>query len=248
MKLKLIQIIIFTLIIGLLIGFFVIKKSTSSNIVKESSQFQNISVADFDTALSTSDPFVVDVHTPEQTHIPGTDAFIDFTQVKDRLDEFPQDKDTEILVYCRSGSMSLSASQDLADAGYTNVKNLVGGINAWRETHQEIIISPQTQDLATVIYGDIPITQFILTNNTSQSVNITRLSTSCSCTQAEIDQETLGPYQNATINVSFNPAIHKDDSDLGNVTRTIFIETNHQSYPKLEATITAVVVKQLTPP
>ena len=209
----------------------------------QSGSYQNISVADFDNSLSTSDPFVVDVHTPEQTHIPGTDAFIDFTKVKDRLNEFPQDKDAEILVYCRSGSMSLSASQDLVDAGYTNVKNLVGGRNAWVEAHQEVSLTPKTYDFGQVIYGDIETTKFTLTNNLSQPLNISRLSTSCSCTQAEIDQKALEPYQSTTINVSFNPAIHKDDSDLGEVTRTIFIETDNPNFNKLEVNITANVIK-----
>ncbi len=235
--------IIILSIIGLTAGLVIIKKTVQSKRTQPKVDYQNISVQEFDSRLTSSDPFVVDVHTPEQTHIPGTDAFIDFTQVKDRLSEFPEDKNAEILVYCRSGSMSLTASQSLVEAGYTNVKNLVGGINAWREVHQEIQITPQTQNLGTVIYGDIPTTEFTLTNNTNQLINVTRLSTSCSCTQAEMDQKTLEPYQSTPIKVSFNPAVHKDDSDLGDLTRTIFIETDHPNFAKLESIITAKVVK-----
>lgn len=236
--------IIILSIISLVTVFFITKKVVQTKPDPNSNNFQNISVEDFDTALSSNDPFVVDVHTPEQTHIPGTDAFIDFTKVKDRLSEFPEDKDTEILVYCQSGSMSLKASKDLVNAGYTNVKNLVGGVNAWRETHQGIEISPQTQDLGTVIYGDIPTTKFTLTNNTDKIVNITRLSTSCSCTKAEANQKTIEAYQSVPIKVSFNPAVHKDDSDLGQLSRNIFIETDHINFSKLEATITANVIKK----
>lgn len=219
------------------IGAIVVSKNNSPK------SFQNISVQEFDSSLVSSDPFVVDVHTPEQQHIPGTDAFIDFTQVKNRLAEFPQDKNTEILVYCRSGNMSLTASQDLIEAGYTNVKNLVGGLNAWRESHYEVNLNPTTKDLGTVIYGDIPTTEFTLTNNTNQSLTITRISTSCSCTQAQAEKTTLEPYQSTLIKVSFNPAVHEDDHDLGDVTRTIFIETNNPNFAKLESTITAKVVR-----
>ena len=38
--------------------------------------------------------------------------------------------DTVVLVYCRSGNRSKTASQALADLGYTNVYEF-GGINDW---------------------------------------------------------------------------------------------------------------------
>ena len=235
--------IILLSVVGLIIGGILVKNISRSKSSPEVEGYKNISVQEFDSELTTSDPFVVDVHTPEQKHIPGTDAFIDFTQVKDRLDEFPENKDAPILVYCRSGSMSVSASKDLTEAGYTNVKNLVGGVNAWREAHQEIILTPKSHDFGQVIYGEIPTTKFTLTNNVNQPLTITRLSTSCTCTQAEISSESLEPYESVTVNVSFNPAVHKDDSDLGDVTRTIFVETDNINFSKLEGTITAIVVK-----
>ena len=40
------------------------------------------------------------------------------------------DMDTVVLVYCRSGNRSKTASQALADLGYTNVYEF-GGINSW---------------------------------------------------------------------------------------------------------------------
>ena len=40
------------------------------------------------------------------------------------------DKDTVVLVYCRSGNRSKTASQTLADLGYTAVFEF-GGINTW---------------------------------------------------------------------------------------------------------------------
>ena len=39
-------------------------------------------------------------------------------------------KDTVVLVYCRSGNRSKTASQALADLGYTNIYEF-GGINTW---------------------------------------------------------------------------------------------------------------------
>jgi len=210
---------------------------------QDSSAYQNISVQEFENNLKNN-PFVVDVHTPEQEHIPGTDLFLDYTKVSENLDKFPKDKNTEILVYCRSGSMSVKAAQELTNAGYTNVKNLIGGKNAYDEVHQGINLTPNTIDLGIVIYGDVARTAFTLTNNTKKDVNIQRVTTSCSCTSAVIEKNTLTPGESTEVSVSFDPAVHKDDTDLGDITRTIFIETDHVNFSKVESTITANVIKK----
>lgn len=204
---------------------------------------QNLSVAEFDAAIAKSDPFLVDVHTPEQTHLSGTDAFIPYDQVGERLTEFPADKSAAIILYCRSGSMSGEAIQTLANHGYTNVKHLVGGIQAWREQHQGIELTPPTRDLGTVIYGDVAKTEFTLTNNTNQIVNLTRVSTSCSCTRAEAESLTMEPYAFTKIKVSFDPAVHQDDTDLGEITRTIFVNTDQPNFSQVEAQVIARVIK-----
>ena len=43
--------------------------------------------------------------------------------------------------------------------------------------------------------------------------------------------------------VSFDPAIHKDDSDLGDVTRSIYIDTDQKLFARIEASIHANVIK-----
>lgn len=203
--------------------------------------YKNLSVAEFDAAVA--DAFVVDVHTPEQDHLEGTDAFIPYDQIGSRLSDLPADKNAEIILYCRSGSMSAQAAQVLVEKGYSNVKHLAGGIQAWREQHQGIELTPASQDLGTVIYGEIAKTEFVLTNNTNQTVKLTRVSTSCSCTRAEAERLVLEPYAFTKIKVSFDPAIHQDDTDLGEITRTIFVDTDQQNFPKAETQITAFVVK-----
>lgn len=42
-------------------------------------------------------------------------------------------KDKEVICYCRSGQRSMQASMMLETMGYTNVKNLSGGMLGWME-------------------------------------------------------------------------------------------------------------------
>lgn len=239
------------LLILLLVLFFVgrafLAKETiapTKNNLPPKAAFQNITPADFDQILAGRDPFVVDVHVPEQAHLSGTDAVIDYQEVKNRLSEFPKDKSAEIIVYCRSGSMSEKAAQDLANAGYTNVKNLVGGANAYRESHVGVEITPKTVGLGKIVYGQVGQAEFTFTNNTANPLKITRVSTSCSCTKAQIEKEILDPYESTKVKVSFDPSVHKDDHDLGDITRTIYIETDNVNFPEISADITATVIKK----
>ena len=75
---------------------------------------------------------LLDVRTPqeyESSHIPGA-ILIPDNEVEERAKRELPDKDQLILVYCRSGNRSKTASQILANMGYTNVKEF-GGINDW---------------------------------------------------------------------------------------------------------------------
>jgi rhodanese-related sulfurtransferase len=84
--------------------------------------------ADF---VKPSKPHVlVDVRTPEEFasgHVPGA-INISLQSLPQRMQELP--KDQPIVLYCRSGNRSHTATQLLARAGYTNLYDL-GGIIAW---------------------------------------------------------------------------------------------------------------------
>ncbi|MDZ7587207.1 MAG: cytochrome c biogenesis CcdA family protein, partial [Patescibacteria group bacterium] len=54
----------------------------------------------------------------------------------------------------------------------------------------------------------------------------------------------LQAYESTLINITFDPAVHKDDTDLGDLMRTIYIETDNPNFPDLESTITATVIKE----
>jgi rhodanese-related sulfurtransferase len=92
---------------------------------------QLISPADLNQLLQKQDVFLVDVHTPEQKHIKGTDLFIPYNEVERYQGKFPKDKATPIYLYCMSGPMANEAARSLHKIGYTNLNNLEGGTMAW---------------------------------------------------------------------------------------------------------------------
>jgi rhodanese-related sulfurtransferase len=51
-----------------------------------------------------------------------------------QLDDLEPYKNEELIVYCRSGNRSGQACLILETVGFTNVKNLTGGMLNWRET------------------------------------------------------------------------------------------------------------------
>lgn len=54
-----------------------------------------------------------------------------------QLDDLETIKEEEIILYCRSGNRSGQACLILEDAGFANVKNLVGGMLEWQEKYQK---------------------------------------------------------------------------------------------------------------
>lgn len=100
----------------------------------------------FSAALAArSDMPLINVHVPYEDHIEGTDAFIAFDSILESAD-LPTDKEAPIALYCRSGNMSAQASAVLADAGYTNVIDLDGGMNAWEASGNPLIDDPSVAE------------------------------------------------------------------------------------------------------
>lgn len=93
--------------------------------------YKTITATELKTRSANKDFFLLDVHIPEQVHIAGTDAFIDFRKIHQNTYKLPSDKKTEIVVYCLGGGMSRAAVEDLLEMGYTNVYDLTGGVRAF---------------------------------------------------------------------------------------------------------------------
>lgn len=77
--------------------------------------------------------YVLNVHTPYEGELEGTDATIeDWENIARHADQLPQDKQQPILVYCRSGRMSESAAEQLKQMGYQDIYHLDGGMRAYQ--------------------------------------------------------------------------------------------------------------------
>lgn len=105
----------------------------------EGGSFTDVSAAGLAVMLETKDFPLINVHIPYAGEIDGTDDFIPFDQVEPNLGKFPADKDAQIVIYCRSGSMSGITARELVKLGYTNVWNLDGGMNAWQAAGYELV-------------------------------------------------------------------------------------------------------------
>jgi phage shock protein E len=81
-------------------------------------------------------PLILDVRTPEEYqagHIPGA-VNIPHDQLASRLSELPISKSDEVVVHCEKGGRAAKAESVLAAAGYKNVVDLQGHMQAWRES------------------------------------------------------------------------------------------------------------------
>jgi rhodanese-related sulfurtransferase len=79
-------------------------------------------------------PRIVDVRSEKEyaeAHIPGA-VNIPYDQLGDRLSEIDAAKTDEIVVHCLSGYRAEIAEKLLSEAGYSNVRDLDGHMNAWQ--------------------------------------------------------------------------------------------------------------------
>ena len=95
--------------------------------------YQQITQEDAKEMMDTQEVIILDVREQDEYdsgHIPGAVllpvGMIDETTAAEVIPE----TDSTVLVYCRSGNRSKTASSTLAELGYTNIYEF-GGINTW---------------------------------------------------------------------------------------------------------------------
>ena len=101
-----------------------------------------LTASEFESGISDNDSIqILDVRTPEEYdngHIKG--ALLADWNNKEQFEERIKyiDKNKPVYVYCLSGGRSAAAADRLKAAGFTNVVNLEGGINAWKRNNNPL--------------------------------------------------------------------------------------------------------------
>ncbi len=88
-------------------------------------------------AMNNSNTVVIDVRSDKEfadAHIKGA-KHIAMSALQDKIKNLSIDKNDTILVYCNTGNQSNKACRMLIREGYSNTKNLKGGIVAWKDAN-----------------------------------------------------------------------------------------------------------------
>ncbi|ULH15426.1 rhodanese-like domain-containing protein [Deinococcus sp. KNUC1210] len=75
---------------------------------------------------------LINVHIPYEGRIAGTDLLLPYDTIGQNK-KLPANKKAALILYCRSGNMSAQARSTLNQLGYTNVRELQGGFDAWKD-------------------------------------------------------------------------------------------------------------------
>lgn len=100
---------------------------------------RSVGPAEFAREIASGRRYLVNVHTPDEGSIKGTDAAIPFDQIGDRAAELPKNRSAPLAVYCMTGNMSKDAVARLNTLGYTDIVELRGGMTAWRADDRALL-------------------------------------------------------------------------------------------------------------
>lgn len=106
----------------------------ASEVARLTRKYAEVGPAEAARMMSHEEPLLLDVrevneyregHLRDAKHIP-------LPQLASKLDQLEAWKDKPVIVYCRTGSRSGMACNQLAKQGFTKLYNLAGGIMAWK--------------------------------------------------------------------------------------------------------------------
>ncbi|PJE74136.1 MAG: hypothetical protein COV02_00110 [Candidatus Terrybacteria bacterium CG10_big_fil_rev_8_21_14_0_10_41_10] len=168
-------------------------------------------------------------------------------------------KNKEIIIYCRSGARSKTAYDIMSSLGYANIKSMAGGMVHWLEDghpftevgipddgkyENDVAVSFGSKisfdrtfhDFGLVPqYGGSVEAKFKVRNDGVKTLEIGKITTSCSCTSASISSSAIAPAESAELIIRFDPNLHEEPEDV--FKRTVFIPTNDPDKPEAEIMI-----------
>lgn len=137
MKKYIVSLVIVASFIAISCGTAETSNHTGTNTEQVSGTYSNVSVTELNNAVNQgSDIIVLDVRTPgevAQGYVSSA-QFMDINNANFRSQATNLDTSKTVYVYCRSGVRSQKASKVLIDMGFTDVRNVEGGFNAWLQS------------------------------------------------------------------------------------------------------------------
>ncbi len=96
---------------------------------------QDIDVLQLKAKLDSNDEFLfLDVREPHEYQEANLNAkLIPLGHLIAAIPELEEYKEKEVIIHCRSGARSGNAKEFLNSAGFTNVRNVLGGILDWHD-------------------------------------------------------------------------------------------------------------------
>ena len=103
----------------------------------------------YEKIKSDHHPFLIDIRSVEDYngtgyskygHIPNA-VSIQMLELESKLDELEEYMEKEIVTMCPGGGLSLAAVDVMREAGFTDVKSLKGGTDAWHKKGYPTITS-----------------------------------------------------------------------------------------------------------
>lgn len=73
-------------------------------------------------------------------HIAGA-VHIPLGEIQNHLADLRQYQNSQLIMQCRSGARSAKAANILAKAGFSNVQNMEGGLNAWQKANLQLEVN-----------------------------------------------------------------------------------------------------------
>lgn len=73
-----------------------------------------------------------------ESHIPGA-TLVPLSEFEHKFDSILKDKNSPVIIHCRSGKRSMNACMFLLSKGFTDLTNVEGGILAWVEAGYPVL-------------------------------------------------------------------------------------------------------------
>jgi len=131
--------LIYSAILATILFMAIISGCLSSTTTSEKAKYVDVSIQQAKEMIDRGEVFILDVRTQEEYnegHISGS-TLIPVQELEARLNELPRNK--KILVYCRSGNRSATASEILIKNGFTQIFNMKGGITEWKNAGYDVV-------------------------------------------------------------------------------------------------------------